>query len=81
MLIKVEFFGSLRGVVGKRELRIAVKKRYTMGELLKYLKKEYPDLKKSEGMTIVFLNHCCFNAEDELKDGDEVLLLPAVGGG
>jgi molybdopterin synthase sulfur carrier subunit len=94
MAITVKFIGALRHVSGAGELALDSKGEISMRELISNITKEMPALKRSlldqqledprpnalilvNGREISVLN----GLETNLKDGDEIVLVPAVHGG
>jgi molybdopterin synthase sulfur carrier subunit len=92
MAITVKFVGSLRHFSGVGELALDCKLCVSVEELVNEVSKERPELKRSlidqqlekpnalvlvNGREISVLN----GLETQLKDGDEVVLVPFVHGG
>ena len=94
MAITVKFVGALRHVSGAGELALDCKGDISIRELMNEITKEMPALKRSlidqqledprpnalilvNGREISVLN----GLETNLKDGDEIVLVPVVHGG
>jgi molybdopterin synthase sulfur carrier subunit len=94
MTITVKFVGALRHVSGAGELALDCKGDISIRELMNEITKEMPALKRSlidqqledprpnalilmNGREISVLN----GLETNLKDGDEIVLVPVVHGG
>ena len=94
MTITVKFVGSLRHVSGVNELALTPKEGFSVKELMIEIAGELPELKRSlidphlealrtnalilvNGREISVLD----GLETNLKDGDEVVLVPVVHGG
>jgi molybdopterin synthase sulfur carrier subunit len=94
MAITVKFVGSLRHVSGVNELALVLKKSFSVKELITEIAAGLPELKRSlidsqledprpnalilvNGSEISVLN----GLETNVKDGDEVVLVPVVHGG
>jgi molybdopterin converting factor subunit 1 len=79
MRVTVLYFGALKDVTGHRSVVMELAEGASVGELLA--------LHRGSGKTSVWdsiavaVNHEYARAEDGLKDGDEVALLPPVSGG
>jgi len=92
--VKVKFFTALREIVGKREEQIEFSKAVTVGELLKQLCQKYGEgfrdyLYDEKGEVRSHL-HFLVNGKStttlqgfktKLKEGDQIAILPPVGGG
>lgn len=81
MEVTVKLFAHLRNIAGTDRLRVALDEGATVAELLDRLSNtiDSPALKDNSASVLVDQK----NAEPDtlLKDGDEVLLLPIIGGG
>jgi molybdopterin synthase sulfur carrier subunit len=75
--IRVLFFGRLRDVVGTNEIVASDIK--DIEDLKKYLFEKFPKL-KGEIFSIA-LNYEIIHTNENLKDNDEVALIPPVSGG
>ncbi len=76
-MIRVLFFGKLKEITGKREINIDNCR--TLGALENFLFEKYPDLKKE--VFWIALNQKIVDEDIELKDKDEIALLPPISGG
>ncbi|HJN63139.1 MAG: MoaD/ThiS family protein [Flavobacteriales bacterium] len=74
---KVLFFGILEDIVGSKELIISESN--SSDELLKNIKKQYPELENKTFQIAV--NQQIINTNTTLNDGDEIALLPPFAGG
>jgi len=92
--VKVKFFTTLREIVGKREEQIEFSKAVTVKELLKKLSEKYGetfrdyiyDTKGEVRSHLQFLINgksttTLQGFKTKLKKGDQVAILPPVGGG
>jgi MoaD family protein len=94
MTVTVKFVGSLRHVSGVNELALTLKDGFSIKELMTEIARELPELKRNlidsqledprpnalilvNGREISVLNGLATN----VKDGDEVVLVPVVHGG
>jgi molybdopterin converting factor subunit 1 len=75
--IRVLFFGRLRDVVGTNEIIASDIK--DIEDLKKYLFEKFPKLKGE--IFSVALNYEIIHTNENLKDNDEVALIPPVSGG
>jgi molybdopterin synthase sulfur carrier subunit len=75
--IRVLFFGRLRDVVGTNEIIASDIK--DIEDLKKYLFEKFPKLKVE--IFSIALNYEIIHTNENLKDNDEVALIPPVAGG
>jgi molybdopterin converting factor small subunit len=78
-MVWIRFYGVIRGVVGTRDFKFDFKG--SMGELLETLCELYPMLGDQLGMSVVLLNNMTYTDEDPVGDEDEIIIMPALGGG
>jgi len=81
MNITVKYFAVLRELVGKREEVIDCPEAQTVAGLLADLEKRYPKLESTLARVAVAVNEEYSSRDVQLKDGEEVALLPPVAGG
>jgi len=94
MLVKVKYFTTLREIVGKKEEQIQLSQASTLEALLKQLSRKYGEdfedyiydsLGTVRGHLQFLINGKSSSAEQgmktKLRDGDELAILPPVGGG
>ncbi|UCE74895.1 MAG: molybdopterin converting factor subunit 1 [Methanomassiliicoccales archaeon] len=81
MKVNVKFFASYKEALGKDELKIELDKDSTVSDLLKALRRDYPELGKLMETLVVSINLEYASHDSVLKEGDEVALLPPVSGG
>jgi len=81
MQVTVKFFATYREVVGSKARRVRLDDRATLRDLLDAVCAEHPRLKAHEGAMLVAVNHEFREPSVELRDGDEVALMPPVSGG
>jgi len=74
MRVNVLLFASLREAIGKSSIALDLADDATVRALIATLGETYPALK-------VAVNREFAEPEQELRDGDEVALLPPFGGG
>lgn len=77
MKIKVLFFGMLSEIIGTGSLELENMENIRI--LQSYLWKAYPEMKDMDYRFAV--NKEIINGKHDLKDGDEVALLPPFAGG
>jgi molybdopterin synthase sulfur carrier subunit len=91
--VKVKVFGTLRSVIGQKQIKVSLDQKNTVGAVLEQLKTRYPELKEKlggegeipptgvnilvNGRSIEFLN----GLNTSLEEDDRVALFPPLGGG
>ena len=78
-LVKVRFYGVLRSLAEEEE--IVLESEGTMEDLLRRLCELYPALRDELSFSVVLLNHSAYCDSDTLGDEDEIIIMPALGGG
>jgi len=81
MEVTVKLFAHLRNMAGTDQLRVDLDQGATVAELLDHLSKTIDSPALTDNSTSVMVDHENAVPETTLKDGDEVLLLPIIGGG
>lgn len=79
--ISVKLFASYREAVGERELTVTLLEPATVGSLVAQLAARFPALSQVVGSASFAVNRRYQPATAELRDGDEVVILPPVAGG
>ncbi|HVL88224.1 MAG TPA: MoaD family protein [Candidatus Thermoplasmatota archaeon] len=79
--VRVRFFASPREIVGEREIPWEIRDGATARELLDALVARFPKLAPLRGHLLVSVNREFARAEDPVRDGDEVAIMPPVSGG
>jgi len=80
--VKVLFFASARESVGTGQVVIDLEPPALASSLLRVLVGEFPDLDIAGKNISVAVNNAYLGEEDvQLRDGDEVALLPPIAGG
>ena len=79
MRYTLKTFGITREIVGERELKFEMSGNH-VAELKKELLIRYPEM-KALGSMMVAVNNSYAPDELELKEGDEIALIPPVSGG
>lgn len=79
MRIKVLFFASFREIVGTNSLELDVDDGETTANIFATLCEQYPLLQ--QGSVAMAVNKTYITDATQLKDGDELALLPPISGG
>ena len=80
MRVKVLAFAGLKSELGS-ECRVELPEGSTVGALLEKLMQEHPALRGQLGVTAVAVGDRLVEKSYELREGEEVALLPPVSGG
>jgi molybdopterin synthase catalytic subunit len=81
MRVRVLFFGTLKGLVGRSEDWLTVPDGARVRAVVEHYQRTVPGLAGLMASTAVSVNEEYSNPEAALKEGDEVGLLPPVSGG
>jgi molybdopterin synthase catalytic subunit len=79
--LEVRLFAGLREALGAERLRVRLADGATVADLVARLSREHPELAPHAGRFAVAVNLHVASPEHALRAGDEVALLPPVGGG
>ncbi|MFP3872257.1 MAG: MoaD/ThiS family protein [Candidatus Natronoplasma sp.] len=79
--VLVKFFATVRQTVGKKDMKMELKRGTRVEDMVQRLIDEYPDLKEIEDILIVSVNKDKASDDYILKEGDEVAVMPPVTGG
>jgi molybdopterin converting factor subunit 1 len=81
MEVTVRYFAGHRDIAGRAEERVELRDGATVGALWELLVARYPRLGGYSGKLLYAVNQEFGSLETELRDGDEVALIPPVSGG
>ena len=81
MKINVRLFSIYRDIVGVGEMTIEAAEKTTNIDILETLLHEYPRLRLYEKTLVIAVNREIVDLGMKLRDGDEVAIMPPVGGG
>ena len=87
MRVKVVLFGHLREAVGCKELEIENLNITQVNDVIDFLKNKFPNFKEILGKLApgeaiaILVNNKVALKNAELKNGDEVVLIPPISGG
>lgn len=81
MRLRVIAFASLRELLGNRELELELAERATVEDAWRNLARRFPELEPLRASTRLACNGALTAPDRTLADGDELALLPPVGGG
>ena len=81
MQVQVKLFAAAREMVGRGEVSLELGEGSTVGDLLDYLFRQYPQLKAIAGSLLLAVNREFAERTVKLQEGDEVGMIPPVSGG
>ena len=81
MQVRILFFGMLKDVAGQGHDTLSLPEQATLGDVLSHYEKRFPRLKEFTASMAMSINQEYAGPESELKQGDEIALLPPVSGG
>lgn len=81
MQIRMRYFASLREITGQREEALSIAEGMTVAGVRALLLERYPVLEHALARAVAALNHQYVTEEAILKEGDEMVFIPPVGGG
>ena len=79
--IRMRYFASLREIVGAQEEILSVEEGANVARVRALLLERYPRLESALARAVCAVNHQYVSPETTLKEGDEVVFIPPVGGG
>lgn len=80
MKVKILAFGLAGEVIGKRSLEVELRDNTDTDLLKEHLMMSYPDLRGLLNFTLA-VNQSYITSAVQLRDGDEVAIIPPVSGG
>lgn len=81
VVIKVLFFASAKEITGVSKTTVDLEVGQTTTDLVSKLSEMFPNLNVSRDQISLAVNKVYCKSAVELKDGDEVALLPPISGG
>lgn len=79
--VKVKLFAVYQEVYKQEEISLNIPKKSQVKDILKIIIQEKPSLKNWENITKLAVNLEFVTPDFEVKDGDEIALIPPVSGG
>ena len=81
MQIRMRYFASLREITGLREETLSIPEETTVAGTRTLLLERYPRLESALARAVCAINHHYVTPETILKEDDEIVFIPPVGGG
>jgi len=79
--ISLKFFSNYRDLIGVREMTLTLQDGSTLQNLWEALVGRYPNLTAHTKTAVMAVNRDFAKQTTRLKDGDEVAIMPPIGGG
>lgn len=79
--VPIRLFGPAREAAGAGEIVVEVPDRSTAGEVVDAVRERFPGLAELLPRSRVAVNHEYVEASTPVRSGDEVAVIPPVGGG
>jgi len=79
--VKVRLFAALRELVGEREVTLELSEGATVGDLRDRLVEEHPIIGTLLPTLVWAVNEEYVASDQQVRDGDEVALIPPISGG
>ena len=82
MFVSINFLGLHRRLIKSNNISVGISEqiRY-ISDLFRYLNDEYPELSLNSNSVMVTVNNIESSFDYQLKENDEVLFMPHIGGG
>lgn len=81
MKVTVKFFSFLQRITGEARLSIELPERAALSDLVSVLHRQFDGLASVMDQVVLLVNQQSVAPETILREGDDVLLLPFLGGG
>lgn len=79
--VKVKLFAIYQEIYKQKEITLKIPEKSKVKDILKIIIQEKPSLKNWENITKLAVNLEFVSPEFQVKDGDEIALIPPVSGG
>ena len=80
MEIEIILYGIARDIFGAPKHKMNIASGVTVNQVMASLRNEYAELSKLSSLMIA-INDEYASGDEEIKDGDEIVLIPPVSGG
>ena len=82
MFVSISFLGLHRRLINSTNLKVKISEQIQhISDLFRYLNDRYPELSLNRNSVMVTVNNVESSFEYKLKENDEVLFIPHIGGG
>lgn len=81
-MVKILLFASFRELLKKTEIEFEISKPEKLVDLMSKITAKYPDFQKVTAQKpLIAVNHEFASGEHEVRDGDEIAMIPPMAGG
>jgi molybdopterin converting factor small subunit len=81
MVVSVNFFGLQRKLTRTDTIQVPLSNKTRVGDILDYVKENYPDLPLSEDTVLITVNNHVSSLDRDLHANDQISFIPHIGGG
>jgi molybdopterin converting factor small subunit len=81
MVVSVSFHGIQRQLTRRKRLQISLSDGSQVSQVIDYVQKRFPELPIRSEALLITVNGCVSTKNQELKQEDQISLLPHIGGG
>ena len=82
MFVSITFLGLQRRLINSNNIKVKISEKIQhISDLFNYLMDNYPELSLTRDSIMVTVNNVESSFDYRLKENDEVLFLPHIGGG
>jgi molybdopterin converting factor small subunit len=81
MVVSVSFHGIQRQMTKKSELKIPLSDGSQVNQVIEHIQERFPELPLHREAVLITVNGRISTANQELKQEDQIALLPHIGGG
>ena len=81
MVVSVSFHGIQRQMTRRKKLQISLSDGSQVSQVIDYIQKRFPELPIRREALLITVNGCVSAINQELKQEDQISLIPHIGGG
>lgn len=82
MFVSISFLGLQRRLINSNNIKVRISEQIQhISDLFRYLNDKYPELSLNRNSVLVTVNNVESSFDYRLKENDEVLFMPHIGGG
>ena len=82
MFVSINFLGLHRRLIDSNNIKVRISEHVQhISDLFRYLNDKYPELSLNRNSVMVTVNNVESSFDYKLKENDEVLFMPHIGGG
>ena len=82
MFISISFLGLHRRLINSNNIKVRISEQIQLiSDLFRYLNEKYPELSLNRNSVMVTVNNVESSFDYKLRENDEILFMPHIGGG